>query len=82
MYLIDKNNRLHIKFINYYNFSLYKKLIKNICNKQQYCTDNLTIILDLNTFTIISEIGYKLSFNKKPIILKIYSKNLILIFVH
>lgn len=64
MYLIDKNNRLHVKFINYYNFSLYKKLIKNVCNKQQYSTDNLTIILDLNTFTIISEIGYKLSFNK------------------
>ena len=35
-----------------------------MCNKQQYSTDNLTIILDLNTFTIISEIGYKLSFNK------------------
>ena len=64
MYSLDKYNNLHIKYNNYYNFTLYKKLLKKVVPKVEYDNPNLNIKLKLDNIAIITSICSKLDFNK------------------
>ena len=64
MYSVDNLNYLHIKFINYCNYSLYKHLIKKVCKISNSNSNNLYIKLNLDDLMIIANISSKLEFNK------------------
>ena len=64
MYLVDNFNYLNVKFTNYYNYSLYKVLIKKVYQISKYNFSNLYIKLKLDDFIIISNICSRLEFNK------------------